>query len=182
MYKARQRVLIVARAESARLYLARLDGFAAYAEWAREEQQPEYIGYVIVVEIDLDRKTAFWVKLMKMGAATGCHQMHERSFSIFGFQFPVCARCTGLGIGQLSGLIISFAFLKSNIAFLLVPAILSILILGVDGIGQYYQKWESTNLRRLVTGLLCGFFVTVFLVRSLKITLPLIQKLFPGSA
>ena len=119
--------------------------------------------FVTVVEKGLDKKTALWVKLMKIGASTGCHQMHERSFSLSGFQFPVCARCTGLGIGQISGFFISFFLFNHNMIFLFIPAIVSISMLGLDGIGQYYQKWESTNTRRLITGLSCGFFVIVFL-------------------
>ena len=119
--------------------------------------------FVIAVEKDLDKKTALWVKLMKIGNSTGCHQMHERSFSIFGFQFPVCARCTGLGIGQLSGFIISFALFNYDILFLFIPAIISVSLLALDGVGQYYKKWESTNSRRLITGLMCGFFVIVFI-------------------
>ena len=119
--------------------------------------------FVIAVEKDLDKKTAFWVKLMIIGSKTGCHQMHERSFSFFGFQFPVCARCTGLGIGQLSGYLLTFALLNYNAINLLIPAIISLLVLGIDGIGQYYKKWESTNLRRLISGLSCGFFVIIFL-------------------
>ena len=119
--------------------------------------------FVTVVEKDLDKKTAFWVRLMIIGSKTGCHQMHERSFSFFGYQFPVCARCTGLGIGQLFGFVISFGLFKENFTYLFISAILSILFLGIDGIGQYFEKWESTNLRRLITGFLCGFFVIIFL-------------------
>ena len=107
----------------------------------------------------------FWIKLMKIGAATGCHQLNERSFSAFGYQFPVCARCTGLAAGQLLGLIASFFLLEKSILSLVFPAVISLLILGIDGIGQYFHKWESTNIRRLITGLLCGFFVIVLIVR-----------------
>ena len=115
------------------------------------------------MEKNLNKNTALWVRLMKIGDATGCHQIYERSFSIFGFQFPVCARCTGLALGQLTGFILSFALLNNKVIFLFVPALISVAILGLDGIGQYYQKWESTNPRRLITGLLCGFFVIVFI-------------------
>lgn len=111
---------------------------------------------------NLSKKIDFWVKLMKIGALTGCHQMHGRSFSIYGYQFPVCARCTGLGLGQLLGFIFSFVLLKYDMIIFIPPAILSLMILGIDGLGQFHNKWESTNLRRLITGLSCGFFVLLF--------------------
>ena len=41
-----------------------------------------------------------------IGNHSGCHQMPERSFFYKGKQFPVCARCTGVIIGQSVALII----------------------------------------------------------------------------
>jgi uncharacterized membrane protein len=34
-----------------------------------------------------------------------CHQIPERSFHLLGVQLPVCARCTGLYLGGLTGLV-----------------------------------------------------------------------------
>ena len=42
-----------------------------------------------------------WLKWMDFGKRIGCHQKPERSFFINGYQFPVCARCTGVMIGYL---------------------------------------------------------------------------------
>ena len=124
-----------------------------------------FYGFATIVGINLNKKIDFWVKLMKIGALTGCHQMYRRSFSIYGYQFPVCARCTGLGLGQFFGFIFSFVLLKYDILIFIPPAILSLMILGIDGLGQFYKKWESTNLRRFITGLLCGFFVFLFFIK-----------------
>ena len=33
--------------------------------------------------------------LNEIGQLSGCHRMPERSFFYKGYQFPVCARCTG---------------------------------------------------------------------------------------
>ena len=114
---------------------------------------------------------------MKIGSATGCHQMHSRSFSIFNYQFPVCARCTGLAIGQITGFGFSFVLLKYSTATLLLFALISLFLLGFDGVGQYFGKWESTNLRRLITGLLCGFFVILFLNKIIYELIFIIAKL-----
>ena len=39
--------------------------------------------------------------------------------------------------------------------------------LMIDGTGQLYKKWVSTNPRRFVTGLLFGTFIIHFFVSSL---------------
>ena len=49
-------------------------------------------------------KRKIYKKLMVIGRATGCHQLPERSFSFRGKQFPVCARCTGVFIGEVLGI------------------------------------------------------------------------------
>jgi uncharacterized membrane protein len=139
-----------------------LAGYAVYLEWVRKKQQQTYYGYVIIVAIDSDE---IWISLMQMGSKTGCHQMNDRSFSFKGFQFPICARCTGLLLGQITGFILSFFFLKCDIRLLLCLAVFSTLFLGVDGIGQLKKLWLSTNIRRLITGVLCGHFVTVFIIK-----------------
>ena len=50
---------------------------------------------------NLSRGVRIWLRLMEIGRRAGCHQMEERSFSFRGYQFPVCARCTGVLLGQL---------------------------------------------------------------------------------
>jgi len=114
------------------------------------------------VAIDSDK---IWISLMQMGSKTGCHQMNGRSFSFKGYQFPICARCTGLLLGQITGLILSFFFIKCDIRILLGLAVFSTLMLGVDGIGQLKKLWMSTNSRRFITGILCGHFVAVFIIK-----------------
>ena len=91
--------------------------------------------------------------------------MNDRSFSFKGFQFPICARCTGLLLGQITGFILSFFFIKCDIRLLFCLAVLSTLLLGVDGIGQLKKLWLSTNSRRFITGILCGYFVTIFFIK-----------------
>ncbi|NLX93608.1 MAG: DUF2085 domain-containing protein [Clostridiales bacterium] len=82
----------------------------------------------------------------------GCHCRPDRSFFYKGRQFPVCARCTGVLLGYLLGILWLIVFSRWHIAFCL----LACLPLIMDGIGQQKGKWESTNLRRLWTGLMLG--------------------------
>ena len=93
-----------------------------------------------------------WIRLMEIGEALGCHQMPERSFFINEFQFPVCARCTGVII---SAIIATIVFFKKKLPVGLCIAMSSVMLL--DWGIQYLEIKESTNTRRLITGLIGGF-------------------------
>ena len=97
-------------------------------------------------------KRKIYKKLMVIGRATGCHQLPERSFSFRGKQFPVCARCTGVFIGEVLGI---FLFEVGEISNII--AVVFSLIMFADWFVQYKFHYESNNIRRLITGLLCGF-------------------------
>ena len=88
---------------------------------------------------------------MIIGAMSGCHQMPERSFFIGKYQFPVCARCTGVFIGYAAGIVL-LPFLKINA----IISILMCLVMYVDWKIQKMKILNSTNIRRLITGLVCG--------------------------
>lgn len=102
---------------------------------------------------------------MKIGAFSGCHQLYHRSFHVKGYQFPVCARCTGLFLGQLLALVSIPFYLKFSLIPFLVLAGVSVVFLGIDGVGQLKGHWESTNRRRLITGTLSGFFIGIITVK-----------------
>lgn len=89
---------------------------------------------------------------MQLGALTGCHQMPERSFFIKGYQFPVCARCTGIVVGEVLALIL-LAFYRPSV----LVSLLLIIPMAYDGIFQYGFLIMSNNRRRLITGLFAGF-------------------------
>jgi len=85
-----------------------------------------------------------------------CHQKAERSFFINDNQMPFCVRCTAIWIGIAIGLgFMAFYSIHLNEKFVFV-IIIGLIPIGVDGIGQLFGLWESTNIIRLVTGLLIG--------------------------
>lgn len=90
--------------------------------------------------------------LMKLGAMSGCHQMPERSFFIKGYQFPLCARCTGILIGELLAILLWFYYHLPCII-----AVALILPMACDGIIQYMLFVMSNNRRRFITGLFAGY-------------------------
>lgn len=81
-----------------------------------------------------------------------CHRLPERSFFFRGKQFPICARCTGILVGYFIGIL--YFFIIGKISMLV--SLLLLIPLIVDGVGQFFGKWISTNPRRLITGILAG--------------------------
>lgn len=92
--------------------------------------------------------------MMYIGYRSGCHQRADRSFFYKDRKFPICARCTGVIIGNL--LAIPF-YLLYGVNLLLCFIFASIMFF--DWLIQYIKICESTNGRRLVTGILGGYSV-----------------------
>ena len=97
-----------------------------------------------------------WFKLMEFGERIGCHQMPERSFFYKGYQFPVCARCTGVLIGEVVALILILCSIKVS----LIGSIAFLIPMGIDWGLQFLKILESDNIRRLITGTLGGIGLT----------------------
>ncbi|MBQ0139498.1 MAG: DUF2085 domain-containing protein [Kurthia sp.] len=90
-----------------------------------------------------------------------CHKRPERSFHYKGKPFPVCARCTGLGVGYILSFVV--LLIVGLFKWWLIP--LLILPTTVDGVGQLFNKWQSTNIRRFITGVPAGigiFFILFY--------------------
>jgi uncharacterized membrane protein len=107
----------------------------------------------------IDKKTKIWIFLMRIGELS-CHQIYERSFTFRGYQFPVCARCTGIFIGH----IIAIFSCIMGVRISLIISVLLILITAGDGFLQLFKIKESTNVRRLITGILAGIGFIFILV------------------
>ncbi|MBS4213286.1 MULTISPECIES: DUF2085 domain-containing protein [Neobacillus] len=97
-----------------------------------------------------------------------CHQIEERSLHASGKALSVCARDTGIYIGIFSSLIYlhlvkrktSITISSIKVSFFL---LLFMLPLIIDGVGSYAHLFESTNARRLVTGICFGLVLPYFL-------------------
>ena len=91
----------------------------------------------------------------------GCHRRADRSFFVRGRQLPLCARCTGELAGILCCVPVCF-FWRLPVwvcVLLLVPMV-------TDGLVQRFTAYESTNLRRVVTGFLFGWGLYTFFAAS----------------
>ena len=111
----------------------------------------------------LSRADRLWMYSMKTCRKyCGCHQMPERSFFIGAYQLPLCARCTGIVAGHVLGIVVS--------CFCRVPfrSLVLTLPLMADGMAQKFTSYESTNGRRLVTGILYGFAMMSACIRGIR--------------
>ena len=97
-------------------------------------------------------KQKIYDSLMKMGRCAGCHQLPERSFFYHGYQFPICARCTGVLIGQTIG-VLTFALYRLSWSW----CSFFLFLMFFDWFLQRMKILQSTNIRRLITGGLCGY-------------------------
>ena len=112
-----------------------------------------------------------WIKLMNYGSKLGCHQLSERSFFYKGFQFPLCARCTGIVIGEIFLAPLSLLFFETPYWV----SIIFILIMAIDGGLQYLNILQSNNIRRLITGILAGYGYTNLLIFFIKLIINLLK-------
>lgn len=108
-----------------------------------------------------------WKAAMQLGAYAGCHQLPERSFFLKGYQFPVCARCCGVLVGELLALVVPTKHKKKR----LILSFVLLLVMFVDWFVQFLGIKESTNKRRFATGLGGGF-------GSWSIHIMLLKKIF----
>jgi uncharacterized membrane protein len=112
-----------------------------------------------------------------------CHRIDGRSFHLGDRQFPLCARCTGIYLGVLVGLVGMFALGRGRAGGLPKRPLLITLfgfigLMGVDGLNSYAHffpglptLYESQNWLRLVTGTLNGLALAGILYPVLNQTL-----------
>lgn len=119
-----------------------------------------------------------------------CHRLAERSFHANGYQLPLCARCSGMYLGAVLGMVfLSFTYKRS--AGTPPKAVIAILLLfglafAVDGVNSYLYLMKSiagsrlsfipnlyvpNNTLRLFTGSGTGLGMAVAVFISLNQTL-----------
>ena len=81
------------------------------------------------------------------------------------YVFPVCARDTGFYVGLLIGIII---FRKKNIKISIPLYILFIIPFLADGMLQLIFNYESSNMTRILTGLVAGSATSIVVLDGLE--------------
>jgi uncharacterized membrane protein len=97
-----------------------------------------------------------------------CHRITERSFTIYGRQFPLCARCTGMYLGAALTALALFLAGRANRVLLprrglFLAMLLLLALMGIDGLNSYSHffpdtphLYEPRNWLRLATGMGAG--------------------------
>ena len=115
-------------------------------------------------------KEKIYKVIMSVGKITGCHQLPERSFRIGKYQFPVCSRCTGIGVGYMLGFILLFVgYVRIDVCVLFMS------IMFLDWFFQYENIIISTNPRRFITGVVCGVGYLHICARIIGYTVKLVK-------
>lgn len=112
-------------------------------------------GYVGVNDNDEKNIDPPWSSVYNCGDVL-CHQKHDRSFIINNNQMPFCARCTAIFFGITIGIFIMIFIRLELDSKIMIIMVLSLIPIGIDGFGQLIGLWESSNLSRVITGLLIG--------------------------
>ena len=81
--------------------------------------------------------------------------MPDRSFFVKSYQFPVCARCTGVFFGNISAIILAF-YSTPHWQWL----VWGCFIMFLDWYLQHRGLLKSNNTRRLITGVIGGYSLT----------------------
>ena len=103
-----------------------------------------------------------------------CHRIAARSFFIGDRQMPLCARCTGMYLGTLAGLLFQFKNGKrGGMPVLKIMILLGIVLVGfgIDGVNSYLHFFPNApslytpeNWLRLLTGSALGIGIAAVLL------------------
>ena len=112
-----------------------------------------------------------------------CHRIDSHSLHIGNVQFPLCARCTGIYLGVLLGMVTMLALGRRRAGGMprapIFAALLGFIgIMGVDGVNSYLtffpglpHLYEPNNTLRVITGLLNGLALAGLMFPVLNQTL-----------
>jgi uncharacterized membrane protein len=81
-----------------------------------------------------------------------CHGIPARCLDLFGTPMPICARCTGIYFGLLTGVVAFFVLPWMEERMLRAAMYVAVLPMAIDGITQAMRLRESTNGLRIGTG------------------------------
>jgi uncharacterized membrane protein len=78
-----------------------------------------------------------------------CHRIGERSFHIGSYQLPLCARCSGMYLGAITGLVFQslIGWKRSKIPHWSILAVLAIFVVvfGIDGLNSYLYLLKQVS-------------------------------------
>ena len=95
-----------------------------------------------------------------------CHQIPSRSFELDAMPLAVCARCTGVYLGLVIGLVVYPLWRRIDTQTMPSRVLLAIGIapLAIDGAAGVMRIYASTMSVRAVTGVVAGLVVASFIL------------------
>lgn len=85
-----------------------------------------------------------------------CHGIPHRCLYLWGVPMPICARCTAIYVGALSGILLFRIGPHLSEFSARVVMYAGAVPLGIDGLTQLTTLRESNNTLRIVTGIVGG--------------------------
>jgi len=85
-----------------------------------------------------------------------CHGIPRRCLTIWNTPMPICARCTAIYAGLLTGLLLFplMPWMRERVAR--ITLLVALVPMGIDGTTQAMLLRESTNPLRIITGSIAG--------------------------
>jgi uncharacterized membrane protein len=110
-----------------------------------------------------------------------CHQIDLRSFHIGNIQLPLCARCSGMYLGAMVGLIYQWVIGRRRTGMppwkIITSISIFVLLFAVDGLNSFFSLfsngsglYQPSNSLRLLTGTGMGLAIAVVLVPAFNAT------------
>ena len=110
-----------------------------------------------------------------------CHRIEVRSFFMGEIQLPLCARCSGMYLGAVVGLVYQWLVGRKRIGMpswqIIVPISIFVLLFILDGLNSFFSlfaNWQGlyqpNNVLRLLTGTGMGLAIAVALFPAFNAT------------
>ena len=97
-----------------------------------------------------------------------CHGISTRCLQLFETPMPICARCTGIYLGMLAGLIAFMVLPPIQERIVRVTLYAAALPMAIDGITQAMGLRESTNGLRVVTGFVAAIVFGLWVLEAVE--------------
>ena len=110
-----------------------------------------------------------------------CHRIDLRSFHIGNVQLPLCARCSGMYLGAMLGLLYQSVIGRRRVGVpswqIIVSVSVFVLLFAIDGLNSFFSLfsggqglYQPNNIFRLLTGTGMGLAIAVALAPAFNAT------------
>lgn len=129
----------------------------------------------------------FFAAVLYSGFKAACHQMPERSFTLFGAPLAVCSRCTAIYAGGLLGLLLvplvrGLRRPPPDRLWIILAAIPVVADFGLGWLGILANTFVSRSVTGVVLGAVSAFYILPGLLEAAVALLWRRPAILPGDA